>query len=78
MDSIKNLLQKKNLDEPTEITALKRYCIDSYAFEPKIKVGETDITIFVPNGILATELRMRQKDIIKRCQLTKKLSIRIG
>ncbi len=78
MDSIKNLLQKKNLDEPTEITALKRYCIDSYAFEPKIKVSETDITLFVPNGILATELRMRQKDIIKRCQLTKKLSIRIG
>jgi hypothetical protein len=78
MDSIKDLLQQKNLDEPTEITALKRYCMDSYAFEPKIKINQTDLTIFVPNGILATELRMRQKDIIKRCQLTKKLSIRIG
>ena len=78
MDSIKDLLQKKNLDEPTEITALKRYCTDSFSFEPKIKVSETNLTLFVPNGILATELRMRQRDIIKRCQLTKKLSIRIG
>ena len=78
MDSIKDLLQQKNLDEPTEITALKRYCMDSYSFEPKIKINQTDLTLFVPNGILATELRMRQKDIIKRCQLTKKLSIRIG
>ncbi len=78
MDSLKDLLQNKNLDEPTEITALKRYCQDSYAFEPKIKINQTDITLFAPNDIVATELRMRQKDIIKRCQLTKKLSIRIG
>jgi hypothetical protein len=78
MDSLKDLLQKKDLDEPTEITALKSYCLNAFSFEPKIKISSKEITLFTPNGIIATELRMRQKDIVKRCQLTKKLSIRIG
>jgi len=78
MDSIKDLLLQKNLDEPTEITALKSFCQEQYHFEPKIKLQDSSIFLSVPNGILATELRMRQTEIKKRCQLTKKLIIKIG
>jgi hypothetical protein len=78
MDSIKDILATKNLDEPTEITALKKYCEDLFKFTPKISLKKDMIWMSVPNGILATELRMRLPEINRRCGLTQKLIIRIG
>jgi hypothetical protein len=78
MDSIKDLLAQKDLDEPTEITALKEYCQELYQFKPKIAVRKDSIWLYVPNGMLATEMRMRQTEINRRCGLTQKLVIRIG
>lgn len=78
MDSLKDLLRQKDLDEPSELIALKNYCQENYQFEPKITVKNNLIWLYVPNGILATELRMRFPDIRARCGLTKKLVIRIG
>lgn len=78
MDSLKDILSKKEVDQPTEVTALKRFCLEEYNFEANIKITPQYIIVFVPNGILATELRMRQKEIIRRCQLTKKLMFKIG
>lgn len=78
MDSIKDILAKKELDEPTEITALKEYCIEVFDFKPKILIRKDAIWLYAPNGILATELRMRFPEITRRCALTKKLVIRIG
>lgn len=78
MDSLKDLLVNKDLDEPTEITALKAYCQENFNFKPKINIKGENIWLMAPNGILATELRMRYPDIKQRCGLTKKLIIRIG
>jgi hypothetical protein len=78
MDSLKDLLTHKNLDEPTEITALRHYCEDNFSFTPKISIKNDCLWVIVPNGILATELRMRIKEIQRRCQTTKKIVFRIG
>ena len=78
MDSLKDLLVNKNLDEPTEITALRGYCQSEFNFTPKINIKNDNIWLLCPNGILATELRMRFPEIKRRCDLTKKLIIRIG
>lgn len=78
MDSLKNILVNKNLDEPTEITALREYCEKSFKFSAKIGIKNDCIWLTVPNGIIASELRMRIRDIQVRCGLTKKLVIRIG
>jgi len=78
MDSIKDILDKKDLDEPTEITALKDYCQELFQFKPKITIRGDAIWLYAPNGILATELRMRFPEIKRRCGLTTKLVIRIG
>jgi hypothetical protein len=78
MDSLKDILAKKDLDEPTEVVALKDYCQELFKFTPKISLKNNSIWMSVPNGILATELRMRQPEITRRCGLTKKLIIRIG
>jgi hypothetical protein len=78
MDSLKDILAKKDLDEPTEVTALKEYCQELFEFKPKITVRKDAIWLYAPNGVLATELRMRLPEINRRCGLTQKLVIRIG
>jgi hypothetical protein len=78
MDSIKDILVTKNLDEPSEVTALKEYCQQLFKFTPKIALKKDAIWMSVPNGMLATELRMRFPEINRRCGLTQKLIIRIG
>ena len=78
MDSIKDILTKKDLSEPTELVALREYCQKLFDFTPKISLKNNSIWLTVPNGILATELRMRSPEINRRCQLSQKLVIRIG
>lgn len=78
MDSLKDILHQKNLDEPTEVTALRTYCQEMFHFTPSIGIKKDALFLNVPNGILATELRMRIPEITRRCQLTRKLVIRIG
>ncbi|MCU0667446.1 MAG: hypothetical protein MUF85_02410 [Patescibacteria group bacterium] len=78
MDSLKDLLVKKNLDEPTEISALRAYCEEIFNVTPKISINGDILWCKVPNGIIATELRMRQLDVVSRCGITKKLRITIG
>lgn len=78
MDSLKYLMLSKNLDEPTELTALREYCQSMFNFTPVLAIKNNCVWMTVPNGILATELRMRLPEINRRCGLTKKLVIRIG
>jgi hypothetical protein len=78
MESIKDLLASKNLDEPTEIAALREYCQNLFNFLPEISTKNDCIWLKVPNGIIASELRMRITDIQMRCGLTQKLVIRIA
>ena len=78
MDSLKDLLASKNLDEPTEIAALREYCQNLFNFLPEISIKNDCIWLKVPNGIIASELWMRITEIQTRCGLTQKLVIRIG
>ena len=78
MDSLKDLLIQKNLEEPTEITALRDYYQQTFKLLASIKVTPNNIVLIVPNSKLATEVRARTLDIQRRCQLTKKLFIKVG
>jgi hypothetical protein len=78
MDVIKDILANKDLDEPSELASLREYCEEFFKFTPKLSVKKDSIWMYVPNGMLATELRMRLPEINRRCQLTIKLVIKIG
>jgi hypothetical protein len=43
-----------------------------------VQLRERDIVIMVPNAALANTLRLRGPEIKRRCQLTKRLTFRIG
>ena len=77
MDSLKDLLAVKDLDEPTEVSALRDYVQMLFHYVPEVKINAKTITVVVPNSKMASELRLRELEITRRCQLTKKLFIKI-
>jgi hypothetical protein len=78
MDSLKDLLIDKNLDEPSDVSSLKDYFHSTFQISPTIKVSQKTIVVIVPNSKLAAEIRGRVLDITRRCQLTKQLYIKVG
>lgn len=78
MDSLSSILGKKDFDEPPESQAIKKYVQDEFKTKVSVMVREKDIVIGVPSAALANTLRLRSPDIKRRCQLTKRLTFRIG
>lgn len=78
MDSLKDLLLHKNMDEPTEVTALREFVKQEFNITPEIKVQQELITVYMPNAAVASVLRMRYHEVRTRCQLTRKLYVKIG
>lgn len=78
MDSLHSILSNKNFDEPPEMAAIKKYVHDEFHITVSVLIREKDIVVTVPNAALATTLRLRGPEIKRRCQLTKRLTFRIG
>lgn len=78
MDSLSNILGRKDFDEPPEMAAIKKYVHDEFKTDVGVQVRERDIVVIVPNSALANTLRLCGPDIKRRCQLTKRLTFRIG
>jgi hypothetical protein len=78
MDSLNNILSDKNFDEPPEMASIKKYVQDEFQTTVGVLIRDRDIVIQVPNAALANTLRLRSPDIKRRCQLTKRLTFRIG
>lgn len=78
MDSLYDILGRKDFDEPPEMAAIKKYVKDEFKTEVSVLVRDKDIVIGVPNAALANTLRLRSPEIKRRCQLDKRLTFRIG
>jgi hypothetical protein len=78
MDSLHSILSNKDFDEPPEMSSIKKYVLDEFQTSVSVLVRDKDIVIGVPSAALANTLRLRGPDIKRRCQLTKRLTFRIG
>jgi len=78
MDSLKDLLAQKDLDEPTEVSALRDYYRQQFMSLPSIKVTANNIVLIVPNSKIASEIRYRRLEIERRCLFTKRFIVRVG
>jgi hypothetical protein len=78
MDSLFNILSSKNFDEPPEMSSIKKYIQEKFEAEVTVQVRDKDIVIIVPSAAFAGSLRMRVPEMKRRCQLTKRITIRIG
>lgn len=78
MDSLLSILQNKDFDEPPEMSSIKKYVHDEFGVEVTVQVRDKDIVVAVPSAALANTLRLRGPEMKRRCQLTKRLTFRIG
>lgn len=78
MDSLSDILHRKDFEQPPEMAAIKKYVRDEFKLDVGVLIRDRDIVVMVPNAALANTLRLRGPDIKRRCQLTKRLTFRIG
>ena len=78
MDDISNLLQAKKLNEPSQINALKQYAQEKHGVSISVKSAPKYYLMTVPGASLAGKLRIETEDIMKQCNLDKRLVIHIG
>jgi len=78
MDSLGNLLGRKEYSEPPEVAAIKKYVQDEFQQNVSVMVRDRDIVLQVPSAALANALRLKSPDIKRQCNLTKRLTFRIG
>lgn len=78
MDSIADLMKAKKPDEPPQLQAMKDYVKVHHDEVIKCSVSQFGYSLTVPNASLASTLQMEVPKIIAKCNLDKKLFIRIG
>lgn len=78
MESIKEILARKNIDAPDEISSVQNYISRRYGTKCKVTLHRGSLTVSVPNSALAGTLQMEKPKIIKACNVKTKLIIRVG
>jgi hypothetical protein len=78
MDSLNDILARKDFSEPPEAAAIKQYVQDEFGIAVSVQVRERDIIIATPSAALANTLRLRSPVLRKLSQTDKRLVFRIG
>jgi len=77
MDSLVDILGKKDFGEPPEMASIKKYVRDKFRAAVGVQVRERDIVIIVPSPALANTLRLCGPDLKRQCGIEKRLTFRI-
>lgn len=77
-NSLLDILQNKNYDEPPEIKIIKDFLRTHYRSECEVAVQPRLIVITVKGSALAGALRVRLHDLKTLCHTDKRLMIRIN
>jgi hypothetical protein len=77
MDSIKDVLTRKDFEQPDEIQQIKDFVKAKFDEDPAVKVTKNSIIISVSNASLAGALRMHLHHLAKELRTEKKLLLRI-
>ena len=76
-DSLGDLLQAKNFEEPEEVLIIKNFLRENYNSDCTVTMAQNQIIIGVKGASLAGTLRMRLHELQALCQTKKRLVIRI-
>lgn len=78
MDSLQDILGKKNFTPPDEIASVKDFIMRRYKSPSRVRVERDVLIVRVPSSALAATLQLEQRILIDTCNLTKRLIIRTG
>ena len=78
MDSLNDILGRKDFDEPPEALAIKKYVREQFDETVAVTIRNNDIIIAAPNAALASTLRMRVLQLQRLIGEKKRFIFRIG
>ena len=78
MDSLQEILGKKSFSPPDEMQALRDYVQRRYKSNSYVKLQRDVIILSVQSSALAATLQLERNNIIKTCNLSRKLVVRSG
>lgn len=78
MDSVQELLGRFARQEPDEVTAIRRYIVETFESPVRIALHEKTLIITVESAALANTLRFRTLELQKIAKTSKRLVFRIG
>ena len=78
MDSLNDILGRKDLDEPSESVAIKRYVERKFQSPVGVTVQPNAIIITAKSSALVNTLRLQTVQLQETAATTKKLIFRIG
>ncbi len=78
MDSLNDILSRKNLDEPAEVTAIKSFVKQKFKVMVGVQVGNDSIVITAGSAALANSLRLQTPRLQEVASTTKRLVFRIS
>jgi hypothetical protein len=77
MDSLLDILGRKDFDLPPEAAAIKKYIRDEFKQEVEVMVRERDIVIAGRGAAFINTLRLRTPALKRAAQTNKRLTFRI-
>lgn len=79
MDSLQDILGKKNFTPPNEITAIRVYIERRYKSNSYVKLQRDSVIISVKDSALAATIHLERQSLMDACGITtKRLIIRTG
>lgn len=78
MDSLNDILGRKDYDEPPEALAIKKYVREQFDESVAVTIKEKEIIIAAPHAALASTLRVRVLQLQKLIGEKKRFVFRIG
>lgn len=78
VDSLQDILGKKDFTPPDEITAVKDFISRRYNSPSQVRVERDALIVRVPSSALAATLQLEQRTMIEKCRITRRLIIRYG
>ncbi|HEY1835425.1 MAG TPA: hypothetical protein VGG13_01235 [Candidatus Saccharimonadales bacterium] len=78
MDSLNDILSRKDFDERAESLAIKKYVREQFDETVAVQVREREIIIAAPSAALAGTLRIKTVELRRLLDTDKRLVFRIG
>ncbi len=78
MDSLQDIMGKKDFTPPNEITAIRAYIERRYKSKSYVKLQRDTVIISVKDSALAATIHLERQSLLDACGITKRLVIRTG
>lgn len=78
MDSLQDILGRRDFTPPDEISAVKEFIQRRYHSSSRVRLERNALIVRVPSSALAATLQLEQRRLIEACNIKSRLIIRTG